>query len=82
MKTIEDWSITQHANIIGHCNGRDIRTSRVIDRIGNVVKTESGSEYELGKPDPAFAKRRSLMVCFCVKDVFEAVDVQIERTTP
>ena len=82
MKTIENWSITQHANIIGHCNGRDIRTSRVVDRTDAIVKMESGSEYKLGTPDPSFAKRRALMVCFNVEDVWEAVDVQIERTTP
>lgn len=82
MRTIEDWSINQHANILGFCDGSDIRTSRVIDRTGNVVKTVSGSQYRLGEPNLAFSKRRSLMVCFNVEDVLEAVDVQIERTTP
>lgn len=35
-------------------DGRYIRTSRIVRAEGQRVYTESGSEYELGEPDPEF----------------------------
>lgn len=79
MKIIEDWSITQHANIVGMCNGEPIRTSRVVFRSGAVVITESGSNYLLGSPQKDFADRRVLGRLFAVNTPLQAVDVQYQR---
>lgn len=79
MKTIEDWSITQHANIVGMCNGKTIRTSRVVFRANAVVITESGSNYLLGSPQKDFANRRTLSRLFAVETPLQAVDVQYQR---
>lgn len=79
MKTIEDWSLTQHANIVGICDGKPIRTSRVVFRSGAVVITESGSNYCLGSPQKDFANRRTLGRLFACETPLQAVDVQYQR---
>src|SRR5256885_164786 len=41
--------------VMGHrlyADGKAITTSRVVHRKGDLVLTKSGSEYELGEPDP------------------------------
>ena len=37
-----------------HTDGKGVTTSRMVGRNGNRVVTKSGSEYELGEPDPAY----------------------------
>lgn len=43
--------------VMGHrlyADGKAITTSRVVHRKGDLVLTRSGSEYELGEPDPRY----------------------------
>ena len=37
-----------------HADGKAITTSRLVGRNADRVVTRSGSEYELGEPDPAY----------------------------
>ena len=39
-----------------HNDGKIVRTSRVMDVSGKVVKTYSGSIYELGEPSPDYVE--------------------------
>lgn len=79
MKTIEDWSINQHAKIAGFVDGKAMQTSRVVARTGHVVETLTGLEYELGEPQRDFANRRTLGRLFAVNTPLQAVDVQMQR---
>ena len=40
-----------------HADGKAITTSRLIGRKDRLVVTRSGSEYELGEPDPAYESK-------------------------
>lgn len=48
-----------HGIVYGHPTRRDgvtVVTSHVVDVRGRRVRTESGSEYELGEPHPEYAR--------------------------
>ena len=39
-----------------HCDGKEVLTSRVVRCQDNRIVTKSGSEYELGSPDPSYER--------------------------
>ena len=49
-------TVYNHSDSDRHPDGKEIRTSYIVEAKGRIVKTVSGSVYKLGKIDPEFRK--------------------------
>lgn len=84
MRRITDWVIDGYGSIRGDLLNEDgerekgIKTSRVVERIGNVVKTKSGNQYQLIEPQPIMIDKESLHRFFHgATDHWDAIDKRI-----
>ena len=56
VQVIDQWCLNNTGHLYGKLVGqREIRTSAVVERDGDVVTTKSGSRYRLGSPHAVIA---------------------------
>lgn len=84
MNRIDHWIPDTAGHIRGDVkeNGKGIRTSRIVSRVGNIITTKSGSQYELGTPHPYIDCAESIRFTFPklkAQDCWELLDLILEQ---
>ena len=76
-KKIAGWLITTNGCITGFLeeeDGRGIQTSRIVARDDRIVRTKTGSLYELTMPHPYMEARKALREWYGADTVDQALD--------